>query len=224
MPQNQAPISLRQALQMVDCTVSNAQHSQLEAYLHLLAEWTKKINLIAPSTVPDAAWRHVADCAQLMPHFPNNPARVVDVGSGAGLPGLILAIVMPHHHYVLVEQDQRKSAFLHTAAHSIGLQNVEVLAVNVAKVAPSTADIVTARAYAPLPRLLETTQHLLAKGGEYVLLKGQAAPAELITCETRFHLTSTLIASKVDSSGWVVKLSAPVPRGTPNNEAFGIGA
>jgi 16S rRNA (guanine527-N7)-methyltransferase len=215
MQQNHASISLQQALQAVDCSVSKAQHSQLEVYLQLLATWTKKINLIAPSTVQNAAWRHVADCAQLAPHLPSNPARVVDVGSGAGLPGLVLAIIMPQHSYGLVEQDQRKSAFLRTAAHAMGLQNVAIHAVDVARIAPATADIVTARAYAPLPRLLATTQHVLTKGGRYVLLKGQAAPAELITCETQFHLTSSLIASRVDPSGWVVKLSAPVPRGTP---------
>jgi 16S rRNA (guanine527-N7)-methyltransferase len=216
MQQKQAFISLQQALETVDCSVSKAQHSQLEAYLELLAEWTKKINLVAPSTMPDAAWRHVADCAQLVPHFPINPARVVDVGSGAGLPGLVLAIVMPQHHYILVEQDQRKSAFLRTVAHTLGLKNTKIPAVNVMKVAPAIADIVTARAYAPLPRLLETTQHLLSKGGHYILLKGKAAPEEITACETKFHLTSTLVPSKIESTGWVVKLSAPVPRGTPN--------
>lgn len=216
MPQNQAFRSLQQAIQEVGCDVSKAQHSQIEAYLDLLADWTKKINLIAPSTVPDAAWRHVADSAQLVAHLPSNPSRVVDVGSGAGLPGLVLAVILPQHSYVLVEQDQRKSAFLRTASHALGLQNTQIPAVNVTNIAPATADVVIARAYAPLPRLIETTQHLLAEGGVYVLLKGQAAPAELATCETRFHLTSAMVPSKVDASGWVVKLSAPVPRGTPN--------
>jgi 16S rRNA (guanine527-N7)-methyltransferase len=216
MQQNQAHKSLQQALEAVECHVSKTQHSQLEAYLNLLVEWTDKINLIAPSTVPDAAWRHVADCAQLAPYLPTPPVRVVDVGSGAGLPGLVLAVVAPQHTYVLVEQDQRKSAFLRTAAHALRLQNVEIPAVNVAKIPPAMADIVTARAYAPLLRLLETTRHILADGAQYVLLKGQAVPEEIRACETTFHLTSALVPSKVDPTGWVVKLSAPVPRGTPS--------
>lgn len=199
---------------------SPQQKKQLEAYVQLLRQWNTTINLVAPSTLADVEQRHIQDCAQLVPHVAQlAPQNILDVGSGGGLPGLVLAILAPQHHYTLSERDQRKSAFLRTAAHQLGLTHVKVSAADV-KTIQEQYDIITARAFSSLLNILDSTLPLLAPQGHYLLLKGQAIDEELKACETKFHLTTERWPSIVPGNGWVVRLkpnvSAPVSRGTPH--------
>lgn len=187
------------------------ESQQLQAYASLLRQWNPRINLVAPSTLPQLEERHVLDSAQLVPHLPAEGAlEVLDVGSGAGLPGLIMAILCPAHRFTLAERDQRKAAFLHTAVHELCLGNVKVHAGDV-KTLAGPYDRITARAWASLTDILQLTSPLLASTGEWLLLKGKALDEELRACETLFHLTTERTPSIVPSidgeHGWVIRLS-----------------
>ncbi len=187
-----------------------AQTEQLQAYAALLRQWNPKINLVAPSTLATLEERHLADSAQLVPYLPSQQGlNILDVGSGAGLPGLVMAILCPQHRFTLAERDQRKAAFLHTATYSLGLTNVKVHAADVMRL-DNQYDIITARAWADLQGILTLTSPLLAEQGAWLLLKGKAVDTELRACETMFHLTAEKYPSKVSSidggQGWVVHL------------------
>lgn len=188
------------------------QSAQLIQYAKLLRLWNPKINLVAPSTLPELEERHIKDSAQLAPHLAAlSPSQVLDVGSGAGLPGLILAILAPQHSYTLAERDQRKSAFLRTSAHALGLTNVTIHAGDVRDL-KNQYNLITCRAWADLKDILTLTSPLLAPNGEWLLLKGQALDAELTTCETLFHLTTerwpSIVPGRDGDRGWVVKIQA----------------
>ncbi|RYG58674.1 MAG: 16S rRNA (guanine(527)-N(7))-methyltransferase RsmG [Alphaproteobacteria bacterium] len=197
--------------QLLGRTLDAQEMAHFRQYASLLRQWNPKINLVAPSTLAALEERHLLDCAQLAPHLPSaGPLEVLDVGSGAGLPGLVLAILAPGHRFTLAERDQRKAAFLHTAIHSMGLTNVKVHAADV-KSLDNQFDIITSRAWASLNDILTLTSPLLKEQGSWLLLKGKALDAELRACETLFHLTTARTPSIVPSidgeHGWVLKLS-----------------
>lgn len=181
----------------------------LTRYAQLLRQWNNKINLVSPTTLKELETRHIADCAQLCEdiekiqnHNQHPTLSIADVGSGAGLPGLVLAILNPQHTFTLIESDSRKAAFLITGVQELGLTNTRVLnqRVEAVQLQPK-AHVVTARAFAPLPRLLLQTQHLLAPGGCWLLLKGEAVDAELKGCETLFPVTVERRPSKIAANG-----------------------
>jgi 16S rRNA (guanine527-N7)-methyltransferase len=153
---------------------------RLTVYLEHLAQWTRRINLVGASTLPEAWTRHILDSAALWPHIPPNSRRLADLGSGAGFPGLVLAILgAPDVH--LVEADQRKAAFLREAAR-VTRTPVTVHAARLEALDPLGADVVTARALAPLPTLLPWVTRHLAPDGAALLLKGREAARELTAC------------------------------------------
>lgn len=153
---------------------------RLTVYLEHLAHWTQRINLVGASTLPEAWSRHVLDSAALWPHVPVTTQRLADLGSGAGFPGLVLAILgAPDVH--LVEADQRKAAFLREAARVTNTP-VTVHAARLEALDPLGADVVTARALAPLPTLLPWVTRHLAPDGAALLLKGREAARELTAC------------------------------------------
>lgn len=161
-------------------TIAEETLARLTTLVERLATWTRRINLVGPATVPEAWVRHVLDSAALFPMLPTSARRLADLGSGAGFPGLVLAILgAPDVH--LVESDQRKAAFLREAARvtdtpvTIHVRRIEALD-------PLGADVVTARALAPLPELLPLVTRHLAPDGIAVLPKGRTADDELTAC------------------------------------------
>lgn len=183
----------------------------LSTYASLLRQWNARINLVAPGTLDVLETRHIADCEQLKADMPEHPVSILDVGSGAGLPGLVLAIEAPQHRYTLCESDQRKAAFLMTAVQALGLKNVTVKPCRVEQLETSELfAVITCRAFAPLPRLLPQTRHLLAADGCWLLLKGEAVDEELKACETLMPLAIQRRPSRVQGKGgargWVLKL------------------
>lgn len=152
---------------------------RLRALAALAARWTRRINLVAPSTVP-AMWdRHVLDSAQLAALAPPGARTWADLGAGGGFPGLVVAILAGDALRVtLVESDARKCAFLRTAARELGL-DVAILDRRAEEAEPLAADVVSARALAPLPRLLPLVARHLAPGGTAILPKGRDWAAEV---------------------------------------------
>lgn len=196
---------------LLGAPLTPTQTQQIRQYGQLLRQWNPRINLVAPSTLASLEERHILDSAQLAPHLPQNwGAEVLDVGSGAGLPGIILAILAPGHRFTLAERDQRKCAFLHTAAHTLDLGNVKVHAADV-RTLQNQYDVITSRAWADMQDILNITSPMLKPTGAWLLLKGKALDAELDTCETLFHLTTERTPSIVPGidgeSGWVIRLT-----------------
>ena len=191
--------------------VSRETLGKLEAYLDLLQQWQKAINLVGKSTLDDAWRRHVLDSAQLFRHLPKGPARLADIGSGAGLPGLVLAI-MGAAEVHLVEADRRKAQFLREAARQLQLGNVRVHAARIESL-DLAVDVVTARALAPLSELLSLAAPLLAPGGRLLLLKGRNVEAELTAAGKHWTMRVAVEPSLADLRGRVLILDGVCARG-----------
>lgn len=143
-----------------------------------LADQGEKLGLIGPLELPRLWSRHILNSAIVAPLL--RPGRVGDVGSGAGLPGLVLAIARPDVSFVLIEPMERRVAWLNDQVSALGLQNVEVQRARAEEVRlASPLDQVTARAVSALRKLIPLTAPLLRPGGELVLMKGAGAQAEI---------------------------------------------
>ena len=162
--------------------VSRETSDRLNVFHDRLLHWTTSINLIAPSTVPHAWERHILDSAQVFDFIPPDASRHIDIGSGGGLPGLVIAIIakekQPGLASTLIESDQRKATFLRSVIRELDLQ-ADVRCARIEAVADVTGDVVTARALAPLDQLLGFVAPLMAPGGVALLQKGRQAEAEI---------------------------------------------
>lgn len=184
--------------------VSRETLDRLRAYLDLLGRWQRAINLVGRGTLADPWRRHILDSAQLVRHLPPRVASVVDLGSGAGLPGMVLAILgVPGMH--LIESDQRKASFLREAARATETA-VQVHAARIEEVADGPADVVTARAVAPLPRLLELAEPFVGPDTRCLFLKGTRASSELTAASLHWHMVPQTFASLSDPTGVVLQL------------------
>lgn len=151
------------------------------AYTAALAEQGEERGLIGPLELPRLWTRHVLNSAIAAPLF---HGTVADIGSGAGLPGLVIAIARPDVQVTLVEPMERRIAWLTEQVEALGLDNVEVLRARSEEVdRPQGFDVVTARAVSALRTLLPMTAPLVRNGGELVLLKGMNAPTEITAAE-----------------------------------------
>lgn len=155
--------------------VSRETTGRLHALAALTVKWTARINLIGRGTVDDIWQRHIVDSAQIYGFAPPGARRWVDLGSGAGFPGLVVAIVAaernPALQVTLVESDMRKAAFLATAIRDLQL-SAKVETARIEALAPQGADVLSARALAPLPQLLHYAERHLAPGGLAIFPKG----------------------------------------------------
>lgn len=162
--------------------VSRETFSNLERFGALVAKWTPKINLIARGTVNTIWDRHIVDSVQLYRFAPQAFEKWVDIGSGGGFPGIVMAIlgrdVRPTAQFVLIESDQRKATFLRTAVRELNL-NAIVIAERIEDAAPQDADVVSARALASLSGLLALSQRHLKADGQVLLHKGRQAAQEV---------------------------------------------
>jgi 16S rRNA (guanine527-N7)-methyltransferase len=157
--------------------VSRETLDRLCIYVDLLKSWNRRINLVGRNTLGDVWRRHILDSAQLYPLIPPKSRSLVDLGSGAGLPGLVLSILgIPDCH--LIDSDGRKAAFLREAIRVTNADAIVHLArLDRAKAPP--ADVVTARALAPLSELVEISQRFLKSRGVCLFLKGRNVEEEL---------------------------------------------
>ena len=194
--------------------VSRETMARLETYVKLLEQWQPKVNLIGASTFADLWNRHMLDSAQIYDYLP--PGQVLDAGSGAGFPGLVLAIMAreddEHGPFHLVESDGRKCAFLtevvkETEAKAI-IHNERVEAMK-----PFPVAAVTARALAPLDRLLPLLDHFLLPGTQAFFLKGRNVNDELTEARKDWKITAERIQSVSDPSGVLLHITE-VKRGS----------
>ena len=184
--------------------VSRETLARLEAYAELLTRWSARINLIGRDTIADLWRRHILDSAQLRAFVPDRARNMIDLGSGAGLPGLVLAI-LGAPGVELVEADSRKCAFLREAAR-ITEAPVTLRPCRIETVSPHPVDFVTARACAPLDRLLGLAEPFLAPGSECLFLKGERVEEELTLARKHWTMTPSLHQSRSDPRGVVLRL------------------
>lgn len=189
--------------------VSRETMGRLETYLGLLLKWQPRINLVGPATLRDPWRRHFLDSAQLLPLLPESARRLADLGSGAGFPGLILAILgAPDVH--LIESDQRKIAFLREVAAATATP-VTLHPTRIETIPTLSADVVTARALAPLARLLAYGIPCLGPKGVCLFLKGEQADQELAAAKAGWSMAVERFPSQSDPSGVILRLSAISP-------------
>jgi 16S rRNA (guanine527-N7)-methyltransferase len=181
-------------------------NSRLQAFAALLLRWNTTLNLIAPRDA-DVLWdRHIADSLQLVPLMPPGVGRGIDLGTGGGFPGLVLAIAtgVP---FDLIEADRRKAAFLRTAVLETGAPaTVHCCRIEDAAVPP--APLVTARALAPLPRLLPMVARLLTGDGVCLLLKGAKVQEELAAADDDWSMAVSQVPSRTSPDGIVLRVEA----------------
>lgn len=162
--------------------VSRETYDDLTKFGDLVGKWTPKINLISSSTLPNIWDRHIVDSAQLYQYAPQTFDHWVDIGSGGGFPGIIMAIYakteQPSATFTLIESDQRKATFLRTASRELNL-NVKVLSERAEEAEPQQADVVSARALATLSTLISMASRHMKPGGTALFHKGKSASAEL---------------------------------------------
>jgi len=185
--------------------VSRETLDRLEAYLDLLRRWQEKINLVSAGTLTDPWRRHIVDSGQLWRHWPAGATILADLGSGAGLPGLVLAVMgAPVVH--LVESDRRKAAFLREAARACDA-SVTVHAQRIEAVPPLAADVITARALAPLPDLLVLAERHMHPGTTLLLLKGRGAASELTRAREHWTMKVASDPSLSDAEGQLLNIT-----------------
>jgi 16S rRNA (guanine527-N7)-methyltransferase len=198
--------------------ISRETLDRLKTYAQLLVRWQKTINLVAPSTLGDLWHRHFADSAQLWRYRPPEARVWLDIGSGAGFPGLVLAILGAETgatHHILIESDSRKAAFLREVGRETGI-TVDILGMRIenpqtcAKV--SAVDCITARALAPLPRLLEMSAPYFSPSTLGLFLKGRDVAAEIEQAAESWRFAYELKPSVTDRDARVVLLKALKPK------------
>ncbi len=189
--------------------VSRETKDRLDQLAELLTRWNPRINLVAGSTLTDLWTRHIADSLQIFDYAPPDAQHWVDMGSGGGFPGLVIAVRAMESpsalRVTMIESDQRKAAFLRTAIREIGAP-ATVLAKRIEDVEPLKADVVSARALAPLPTLLGYVARHLRQDGTALLPKGARWAAERDAAQDAWTFSLTTHPSKTDPKGVILQI------------------
>lgn len=189
--------------------VSRETSDRLAKFQQLILRWNPRINLVAPSTVPDLETRHIADCLQISQYADPKSGIWADLGSGGGLPGIVLAIAFADRplQFVLLESDQRKAAFLRTAIRELELANIQVKNLRIERTPPLKAAYISARALAPLYRLMPYLQRHLAESGQAWIMKGENWREEVEIARNSWNFNVLPIPSKLRSGAAILKIS-----------------
>ena len=187
--------------------VSRETLQQFESYADHLLRWSKAMNLVSRDSLDDLWRRHFWDSAQLLPLLPATEGErlvIADLGSGAGFPGMVLAILQAGEMH-LIEADRKKAVFLREVARDLKLE-VRIHAQRIEAIPGPFADVVTARALAPLDRLASYAQAVLKDGGKALFLKGQGADRELTLLPEPERMIIEQFPSRSDPSGIILRI------------------
>ena len=185
--------------------VSRETLDRLKLYADLLGKWQRRINLVGRSTLEDLWRRHMLDSAQLFPLLPKEARCLVDLGSGAGFPGLVLAILgVPEVH--LIESDGRKATFLREVSRETSTP-VDIHVARIEQVPAFVADVVTARALAPLSKLLQLGSRFAGDRTVMLFPKGQDVDRELTEATKHTTMRTEFVPSRAHESGIILRLT-----------------
>lgn len=189
--------------------VSRESFEKLQAYHHLLLKWQAAINLVSPKTIQESWERHFADSAQLVAHIPDHVKTIVDLGSGAGFPGLVLAIMRPDIQVHMVESDERKAQFLRTVSRETNVDaivhNARIESVKL-DFAP---DLITARALSETLNLLDFCADWAADNPalQMLFLKGRSYEEEVAAARERYEFSCKAIPSQTADESRILFIS-----------------
>jgi 16S rRNA (guanine527-N7)-methyltransferase len=191
--------------------VSRETLALIRRYLDMLDDWRARMNLIGPSEGRHIWKRHVFDSLQVLDRIPAGPARLVDIGSGAGFPGIVLACAFAEKGEIsvtLVEKSPKKANFLEATSKAVlGAKGPVVLNQRIEDAPPARFDIVTARALAPLPKLLGYVESWAKPDGRALLWKGREATSELTLSRESWTFDLSQRASLSNPEGQVLAIS-----------------
>ncbi|MFZ5722185.1 MAG: 16S rRNA (guanine(527)-N(7))-methyltransferase RsmG [Pseudomonadota bacterium] len=167
------PDRIAEGAKALGVALSDSQVAMLHRYLDLLEKWNAAYNLTAVRGRDAMEVEHILDSLAIVPHVQLRGGTVADVGTGAGLPGMVLAIALPENRYVLIDSNGKKTRFLMQAAHELGLRHVVVFNGRVEDYVPATqVDVVTSRAFASLADMVQGCRALLESGALALAMKG----------------------------------------------------
>jgi 16S rRNA (guanine527-N7)-methyltransferase len=181
----------------------NVPHGTIEKYIELLVSWNKKVNLISPNAKNELIERHILDSLQLLNYIDNDDI-VFDIGSGAGFPGLMLSYG-GIKNVNLIESNSKKASFL-TVSATLSKNKIKIYNQNVKSIEPTTCDIITARAIAPLNEIFELSSHLVTPNTKYFLLKGINITSEIKKALDKWNFEYIIHKSKTSSEGCVLEV------------------
>ena len=191
-----------------DTNVSRETLADLATYVELLKSWNEKINLVSPDTISEIWERHISDCLQLFNLAPRNAKHCVDLGTGGGLPGLVLAIAAKRFdglRFSMVDSDSRKMVFVSNVVRVLGL-HAEAVHGRIDDLPAMNADVVTARALAPLSKLLSFAERHRNSEGICLFLKGENADKELTAASDDWHMDVEKIKSATNPNACILKI------------------
>jgi len=172
-------------------TCSDAQQEQLINYLELMQRWNAVFNLTSITTPREMVYLHLIDSLLMQPYL--HGTQLLDVGSGAGLPGIPLAIMMPEKHWTLLDKNNKKTRFMTQAVAELGLKNVVVVQERSENFKPAERfDSIVSRAYGSLQMFVATCAHLLAKDGLFVAMKGKHPEEELASLSADYMIREVI--------------------------------
>ena len=187
--------------------VSRETYRRLEVFVETLQRWQKAINLVSRSTLDDIWKRHIVDSAQVVRLLPPGATTLADLGSGGGFPGLVIAAMRPDLHITLVESDARKAAFLGEVGRRMGLENQPKIAISRIEAAPPVeADVVTARALAPLGQLLGWAQRHRRDTAICLFHKGKGWSTEVEEAKKEWEFSPEPVASVTDRDAVILRI------------------
>lgn len=189
--------------------VSRETFDRLETFVALLRKWNPKINLVSAATLPEVWQRHILDSLQVFDVAATTSGHWADLGTGGGFPGLVVALVAaeeaPELRVTLVESDQRKAAFLAAVLRETGVR-ADLRAERIEALPPLAADVLSARALAPLPRLLDHAARHLAPGGRALFPKGQTHGEEVAEGLASWQFRVQKHPSRTDSQAVILEI------------------
>lgn len=198
------------SLDEIGLDVSRETLGRLEIYAELIAKWNPAINLVSKKSLSDIWFRHIVDSAQMFPEMLDCAVNCLDIGSGGGFPAIVLAIMSTEkwseRKFDLIESDQRKATFLREVTRTLDLP-IKVFDNRAERLTPFGADLLTARALAPLPKLLELASRHLDPEGVCLFPKGETFLQEISEAEQFFTFNCSIIPSKTDANCAILKIS-----------------
>lgn len=200
---------LRRGLEAMQLELSASTQTQLLAFLRLLEKWNRAYNLTAIRQIEQMVPKHLLDSLSILPYI--RGPRALDIGTGAGLPGIPLALARPDISFTLLDSNNKKIRFVRQAVQELGLKNVEAIHTSVEQYQPTDCfDCIVARALATIPDMLKLSRHLLVPHGVFLAMKGVFPQEELTAVDADFRVRESvrLTVPELDATRHVVILES----------------